>query len=561
MSFIENIKKKKILNALVYYLGGGWAVIEASSFFVEKYGAGSSFVSLMLIILAFGLPLTLIFQWYRGDDLTMKLSRWEGVWYVALISSMIYVIILQEPLTVDEEMEESEVLKGSIAVLPFQKVGSGEAEDLYGDGFADDIISRLSKASGFTVISRMSSFQFRDSNRSIRKIRAKLRVENVLEGSYRLLNNQIRLNINLVQTDTEENLWSESFNGSVENIFDLQSKVAEYVANSLQLELGTSLINQKINPLAYEYYLKGNDLMRQRYISKSTLHESVAMLEKAIELDSTFTEAYVAIADVYTKYLYWGYDNYTNIASRAMEYIDLAKKHKATEGSFSSILAVLKHFNFEWEESQNYCRMALLEGYNIPTIYWIQARNALILNNYDLALSSMKELLKIDPLTSTYQVFYPYLLTLINENDKAVRTLEKYLQQSPGDNFALWVMGYTYNRMKNYEKAVTYFLKRDVKAKNENWMLGYSYGKLGKKEEALRIAQILEKKRETGTFVPAFMIGYIYLGMGETDKAFHLFDQAVVERIGWLGFTKLDPAFEEVRSDPRYLDLLKRINL
>lgn len=560
MSLFEEIKERRILKTLIFYLGGSWAVVEALSFFIEKYDGNPNLFNTIIIIIGYGLPLTLVFQWFRGRDITKKVCVQEIVLSVILLLAMSYTLYYVDSIET-VKVEQSDVISKSIAVLPFQNIGSNKEADFYGDGFSDDVISNLSKASDFVVISRTSSFQFRDTNRSILEIRNKLKVEYVLEGNYRMVNNQLRLNVSLVNTETEKNLWSETFDGTTEDIFALQSEVANHIASSLKMELGHLDKTRKVDPLAYEYYLKGNNLMRQHYISKTTLDESIEVLNMAIRLDSTFAPAYVSAATVYLKYLYWGYDDYNSIAEKVQEHISSAKKLNTEMGGIYSLLAGLSHYNYEWATSQKYCDLALSENPNAPFVLLIQSRNGIALGNKDLAISSMDNLLQIDPLTSTNQVYSPWVLGYFEEYDQALELLGVYLRKFPNDNFGLWMLGAIYNQKGDYEKSVKYFLKRSVKSKNDNWNLGYAYGRIGNSKEALRIANVLIAKKESGTFVPAYMIGYIYLGMDDLDNAFLWFDKAFIERVGWLGFIKGEPGFDKVRKDERYLAIIKKVGL
>lgn len=560
MDFFQEVKERKIIKTLFFYLGGSWAVIEALSLFIEKYNGNENIFNNVVVIIGYGLPLTLVIQWFRGINFKKKLCIQEVALSLVLLLAMSYTLYYSRPLE-KIEIEQSDVIEKSIAVLPFQNIGSNREADFYGEGFSDDVISNLSKASTFVVISRTSSFQFGDSNRSILEIRNRLKVEYVLEGSFRMVKNQIRLNVSLVNTETEKNLWSETFDGTTENIFALQSDVATRIASSLEMKLGNLGQHRKVDPLAYEYYLKGNNLMRQHYISKATLDESIEVLNKAISLDSTFAPAYVAAANVYIKYLFWGADEYNNVAEKVQNYIVIAEKLDADKGEIYGILAGLNLFNFKWDISRKYCELALKENPNASSTLWVMARNGIILGDRNMSISAMQKLLQVDPLTSTYHTYLAWVYGSFKDYDFAIELLNNYLSKFPNDNFALWNMGAIHNRKGDYEKAIEYFLSRKVKSNKDNWSLGYSYGRIGDKEEAVRIAEVLISKKESGKFVPAYMIGYIYLGMDDLENAFYWFDKAFVERVGWLGFIKTDPSYDKVREDPRYLDLVKRVGL
>ena len=440
-------------------------------------------------------------------------------------------------------------------------MGPNSETDFYGDGFADDVITTLSKSSNFIVISRTSSFQFRDTNRSIKVIRQQLKVSTILEGSYRVFEDKIRLNVNLVQTNSEENLWSETFTGSISDIFSLQSQVAQEIAKSLQMELVESVEQVNVDALAYEYYRKGADLMRQKYISGNTLDESVEVLQKAIAIDSTFAKAHTTIAEVYLDYLYWGYDEYINVASKAKEHIILAQKYDADKGDVYGLLAGLSYFNYEWEKSDRYSELAKEYNPNSTFVQWVDMRNSMRRGNKLRALESAEMSITLDPLTATNLFNRGWILGFFKDFDNAVPFMLNRLTESPDDNFTLWGLGYVYLLKGDYEKAIKTFTSRSVNTKNTNWALGHALGKVGRLKKAQEVADYLIDKKNNESFVPAYMIGYVFLGMNDLDNAFLWFNQAYEERLGWVSLMLMDPSFDNVRDDERYLKLMRRVNL
>lgn len=298
----------------MFYLGASWVFIEAVNFFIEKYLWSDIIFNYTVIVVVFGLPGTLLFQWYHSKKIAQKICRQEILLHsINILFAAYFIITTSSGKAIDNTgmIEEQK----SIAVLPFQNLGANEDMDFYGDGFADDIIAGLSKIPDFVIISRTSSFQFKSSPKSINEIGSELNVANILEGSYQIFKDKIRINVNLVNSKSGNNLWSETFNGNLNEIFNLQNQIALQIANSLQLKLSESHRkrieqNRNVNALAYEYYSKGRDLLKQKYISKNTLDESVEALKKALEIDSSFVEAHIGLAEVYVEYLTWGYDEY-----------------------------------------------------------------------------------------------------------------------------------------------------------------------------------------------------------------------------------------------------------
>ena len=561
MSLLDTINNKKIVNTLVYYLGGSWAVLEATGFFKDQYNISYNLVGLVLIVLGFGLPAVLIFQWFRGDDLGKRITSKEALGYFFLTTGLIYSLYLVDVNPEPTKAKDIEIVQGSIAVLPFQKIGDGDIKDYYGDGFADDIISMLSKASGLTVISRISSFQFRDTNRSIQNIRDQLKVENVLEGSYRIMNDKIRLNVNLVYTETGENVWSDSFTGDLTDIFDLQNNVAQKVANSLQKELVLNTDSKKVDILAYEYYRKGVDLLRQKYISKSVLDESLNALNQSIEIDSMFGDAYLAKAEAGLTFIYWGYGPYSSISNQILDAVEKAKQLGVDEGDIFAVLSTLSLYNYELDNAKILKEKALNINPNSILANWVECRLGLFQGNSDRAINAMDKIIELDPLTGYRLIDKYWLMAHMGMHDQSIKLLNEHLNRSPDDNYARWALAYAHIQKGAYNKGIEILKARTVSTKDLNWALGYALGKTGQKEEAQRIADYLIEKKTNGTFVPSFQIAYVYLGIGDLEETFKWLEQEYDERGGWLGFLVNDKVFVDLKDDPRYKGLIARINI
>ena len=565
MGFVEEIKARKILNTLVFYLGSGWVLIEAVNFFVEKFSLNPIFFNYIFIIALCGLPSALAYQWFHSKQTKPGFHRIELLIYGGATSIGIYLIFSLNPIRTQNPPTNGSGKVKSIAVLSFQNLGA-DNQDYYGDGFADDVISVLSRIPEFITISRTSSFQYKNTHKTINQIGDELNVSNVLEGSFRIFNEQIRINVNLVDTQSGKNLWGQSFDGKISEIFELQNKVAMEIAKSLKIELTDSAktkmrLERKVNSLAYQYYLKGKDLLRQQYISKTTLNESVNVFGKAIELDSTFAEAYLALAETYIGYLYWGYDEYKNVSEQVTSNINRAEQNDGDDGEIYSILAALSYYNYEIENSRKYVEKALELNPNIAFTYWTKMRLSIMSNDKEESLKSSEKLIQLDPLTSTNKVTNAWVYLYFDEFDAGISKLEELLKLNPDNNYALWCLGYAYNFKKDYNKAIATFLKRNVLNKDKNWALGFALGKVGRKDEALTIAKYLIDKKESGTFVPSFMIGYVYCGMNDLDNAFYWFNKSSNEKLGWINLFSTDATLEDIRKDPRYQILLDKVGI
>lgn len=249
------------------------------------------------------------------------------------------------------------------------------------------------------------------------------------------------------------------------------------------------------------------------------------------------------------------------MAPLAKNCLKIARKFDHNKGETNGILAGLAYHNYEWEAANKYCSLAFKQNPNYPFPYWVYARNQIVVGNKETVEKAMNKLILLDPLTSTYKVFNAWFYAYNKEYDLPIKLIQDHLKMSPNDNHALWVLGYVHNLNKQHNKAIEIFESRTVKSNKTNWALGYAYARIGEIEKANEIAEFLVDKKENGTFVPAYMIGYVYMGIEDLDKAFYWFEKAYHERLGWLGLMTKDSSFDEVRNDERYISLVKRINL
>jgi TolB-like protein/Tfp pilus assembly protein PilF len=191
--------------------------------------------------------------------------------------------------------------KQSIAVLPFVDMSQEHDQEYFGDGISEEILNALVKVKALKVAGRTSSFQYKGRNENLSDIGAALGVAHVLEGSVRKQNNKVRITAQLIQADNGYHLWSETYDGDLSDIFDLQDSIAKSIVEELEVLLGAAAptrlaTNLTNSPEAYEYFLQGRQLVHQQ-VGQETLPRAVELLEKAVALDPHFAEAWAWLAD------------------------------------------------------------------------------------------------------------------------------------------------------------------------------------------------------------------------------------------------------------------------
>ncbi len=331
-SFWAELKRRKVMRVAITYAVVAWLLIQVSATVFPQFDIpdwGPRFVTLLLVI---GFPVALIIAWafeLTPDGIkTTKRARevqvdssvskkqqrrrnWLTIGFAAGLPTLIFgvlaVVFFIKARSAEAEIAASEQAEydKSIAVLPLENMSPDEANAFFADGVQEDILTNLSKIRELgIVISRSSTLKYKDPDRNLRQVGEELGVRYIVEGSVRRTANQVRVTVQLIDAQTDDHLWAENYDRSLDNIFEIQSEIAKRIADKLQAVISPQE-NEQIDRLptesmeAYDNYQKANQL-----IGATTRmgDEKIAFLEKAVELDPNFAEAWASLA---TEAIHW----------------------------------------------------------------------------------------------------------------------------------------------------------------------------------------------------------------------------------------------------------------
>jgi len=276
-----------------------------------------------------------------------------------------------EPTLIDK-IEAPKLEKASIAVMPFNNLSSDPEQDYFGDGISEDLITDLSKIPDLLVISRLSSFTYKNKSLKVQRIAEELGVQYVLEGSVRKVDKSVRINAQLIDAASGHHLWAERYDGNMVDIFALQDKITRKIAKSLavtiipdnQIRLPE---NETNNIEAYEAYLKGATIGGSLRNDVEKFVESLPWFEKAIELDPDYSRPYAALAETYIFGSVFGLHKNLNISRRlcwirGMNYLQKAMSRPSNIAYRTA--ARVKTYRYQHEKSIDYCKRAIELGPN-----------------------------------------------------------------------------------------------------------------------------------------------------------------------------------------------------
>ncbi|MHB8567829.1 MAG: tetratricopeptide repeat protein [Nitrososphaerales archaeon] len=449
-----------------------------------------------------------------------------------------------------------------IAVLPLVNLSSDPEDEYFSDGLTEELISTISQIQGLRVISRTSVMRFKKTDKSLGEIGQELNVGTVLEGSVRRIGKKLRVTAQLIDVVTDEHEWAKNYDRDLEDVFAIQSDIAQSIADALRIKL---LENEKKriqkattgNTEAYNLYLKGRFYWNKR--NKESLSRALDYFERAVKEDPSFALAYVGIADCLNVQTDHGYvplkesiPKIKEMARKALEIDEnLAEAHASLAAALSS--------SFEFEASEKEFKRSIALNPSYATAHHWYAIYLSIAGRMDDAIAEAKVACELDPLSPQIVSLLAAIYFKAKRYDEALKQVKQALEIDPNFGVAhLWLAS-IYSDLERYEEAVAaasraYNLNPGSPGKT---ILGYIYAKSGKKEAAAKLAEeLIEQSKQE--YVPYWAIAVIYSGLGMTDKAIEWLERSQEEREE-INLNVLDFSwFDSLRSDPRFEALTRK---
>ncbi len=462
----------------------------------------------------------------------------------------------------------------SVAVLPFLNLSADPEGEYFADGITEDVIAQLSKIRALKVISRTSVMPFKKRDEGLRAIGARLGVATLLEGSVRRARNRVRIVAQLIDAQTDEHLWAETYDRELTDVFAIQSDVALHIAAALKAELSPderSRIGKEptSNLEAYHLYLRGRHCVL-RYTAEG-IRQGLEYFEQAIEKDQNYALAYTGVAITHV-ILAMGYGAGTirpaEAYSRAKEAVEKALELDGELGDAHGALAILKFvFEFDWAGAEREFKRALelnpsggpmwgqmWEGYGLMLS---------ALERHDEAIAAYKRAQELDPLTASRASILASTLLRAGRYEDALREAKQVIELQPDFPMGHSTLGWAYLKKGRCDEGLAE-LEKAVSLNPGNTMLlgqlGQAYATVGRIGEARQVLEQLEALSRQ-RYVSAYHMAYVYTGLGEQDQAIDWLERAVEERAGGVYGIKGSFLFTTLHSHPRFKALLRRMNL
>jgi len=455
----------------------------------------------------------------------------------------------------------------SIAVLPLANLSGDPAQDYFADGMTEQLTTDLGQIGALRVISRTSAMHYKGTNKTLPEIARELHVDAVVEGSVERAGNQVRITAQLIEAPTDRHLWAETYDRELRDVLALEDDVARAIAREVKVKLTPQTQARltgahPVNVEAHDDYLKGRFFWNQR--TPDGLKKAIEYFRQALERDPQYAPAYAGIADAY--YLLpaisdvppgEAWPKAREAAQKALELDDtLAEAHTS--------LAFIKCYqDWDWDGAGREFRRAIELDPNYPTAHLWYGRYLSALGRHDEAIVGMERARAIDPFSPMISANLGTAYYLARRYDQAIQESQRAIELAPNFSDAHLVLGSAYREEGSYREAIAE-LQEAVKLSRENRRalatLAYTYAVSGKKAEARTILTQLRREAKQH-YVSPFHLAFVYGALGEKDRAFEMLRQAYEEHSDYLIFVNVTPVFDQIRSDSRFQDLVRRIGL
>ena len=491
-------------------------------------------------------------------------GRWtiNKLWAIPIL---LVVVILTGFLTYRYFQTSSDKPINSIAVLPFANASGDKETEFLSDGISETLINNFTKIPELKVAARSTAFRFRGREDDPKEIGRELGVGSILTGKMMQRGDSISVQVDLVNTSDGLQIWGNRYDGKASDIVSIQQRIATDVSSELKLAL-TGAQAQQIsktytqNPQAYQHYLRGRYYWNKR--TADDLRKGLAEFQRAADVDPNYALAYVGLADTYVLL-----EEYAGVASseslpQARTYAEKALQIDNSLGEAYATLGLINNRDWRWADSDREFKRAIELNPNYPTVHHWHSINLRDTGKFAESMAEIKTAQRLDPLSGVIGVNVAISYMNINDYPSAMDESQKVIALDPNWWAGHHWLGNIHLKFGNTAEAISE-LQRAVELSNRsNWplaFLAYAYAISNRRAEALAILRELETRYSKRECL-SIQLAAVHAGLGDKDEVFNWLERSFQERSGELIRIKSFPQFDSIRSDPRYADLMKRMN-
>jgi TolB-like protein/Tfp pilus assembly protein PilF len=458
----------------------------------------------------------------------------------------------------------------SIAVLPFSDLSPARDFEYFGEGLAEEILDALSRVEGLEVAARTSSFVLRQRGLDVAEVGERLRVRTVLEGSVRRSGDRLRVRVSLVDVATGDYLWSEEYERRMEDVLRMQDEISLEVVSALKGRLVERDSAQVIHvttrdPQAYDLYLRGRAYWYQR--TAEGFRSALESFQRAVARDPNYAVAHVGLADVYALLASPDYgvlppkQAFPRARAELTRALELDPESAEAHAALGNVLTFYDH---DWAEAEREFRRALElnRGYT-PALHWY-ALHLVATGQPERAIATIRRARELEPLSVLMTTASGRVLYFAHQYEASIREYGRALEMDSGYVAAHLGLGLALVRKGEPGRAIAEYRRALALPGGRqpvvSALLAHAYAVSGRKDEARALLREISSAPK-GRYVPAEYAALIHLGLGEHDAAIAELERAYRLGSGYLAYLRVEPLFDPLRSDPRFVALERRVGL
>jgi TolB-like protein/Tfp pilus assembly protein PilF len=582
--FFQRLKQRKLVQWAIAYVAAAFALLQGIDIVAQQFGWPESVRRGITLALVVGFFVTLVVAWYHGERGAQRVSGTElliiGL-VLALGGGLLWrfaaVSRLPETNAASSQANDHKTLANSVAVLAFDNLSDDKGSEYFSDGISEELLTVLQKIPGLHVAARTSAFSFKGKNATAQEIGQKLGVAHLVEGSVRKAGDVVRIAARLTQANTGEEQWSENYTRNLNDVFAVQTELAQTIVEQLKGQLNGGAANPETkaaiqaqvqaaekggtkNVEAHESYLQGRFFLN-RHSEKETGQARVAF-ERAVELDPNFALAWAGLAQTHvwdcnygTEGGQKGFNDHLAAARDAVE------RALAIEPDLPDALypkAVIEtNFDYNWKGAAETLRKALALAPQDPTLLEWAGSLAFTRSQPQQGFDLSRRAVALDPVNARARAILANSLSNAGNQEESRAEYARVIELNPSAPNSYAALGMTYLLEGKFEEAATAAEKDTA-----DWarLLTVSCARWGQKrvpESDAALAELIAKNGE----VAAYQIAEVYGYRNDRDKAFEWLERARRQRDAGISGLRPDVLLKSLHDDPRWDALLRTLGL
>ena len=452
-----------------------------------------------------------------------------------------------------------------LAVLPFQNLTGDPSQEYFSDGFTEEMITALGglQPEQLGVIARTSAMKYKHTDKAVDQIGRELGVQYVLEGSVRRDAGRTRISAQLIEVKDQSHLWAETYQRDLRDIFRVQNEVAEAIVSQIRLRLtppeqARLAAARPVMPEAHEAYLLGRFNWNRR--TRDGMMTGLNYFQKAVSLDPRDPLGYTGIADSYITLGIFEYFPPTEAFPLAKEAVLKALALDDTLADAHGTLAQVLQSERDWEGTERECKRALALNPSYALGHYRYAALLSRAGRHDEAVAEIRRASELDPLSPSMMSMLGQTLLMARRYEESQQAMLKAIEIDPNYFPAHMMLGALYAAEGIFGQSVAELQKAAGLAPGDPQVpayLGYVYARSGRTQDAERVLKEMKAESQR-RYVSGFFVAMVCTWLGRKEEAIQWLERAEQQNDYQLSWISVDPAFDPLRSDPRFANLVRR---